>query len=195
MPVPYSRSDAQTRPSVRSKPFCTTFAIICSKPDPPVSPLPLSSRNGAFVRIGCLAFAALFGFFSYKMIPFARHYEHLVFYIPTVAFILLTIICLLAPWLYYRVIIYPDHVEFTQLGVLKRYVKRTDLLSYEIFKRRTKYKSWEVLRLYTRRGQYTIDSQMYVNFGEVVRELIIDLPMNNIRARKRERLPGRRRSY
>ena len=135
---------------------------------------PIHSKTGTGNRIVFLIGAAFFGFLGFKIGAEAFQTQPFNVFVALLGLTcaLGALYCLLAPWLFYRIVIFEDRIELIQVfGLRKQVVNRKDLVSYEIVKRKAKHSTWEVLKLYTADDRYSINSQMYANFGELQGEL------------------------
>lgn len=137
--------------------------------------LPLESKTGVRNWLLFIGGAAFFSFLGYKVCEeaFEKQPFNLFVLLLGIAAFLFALCALLAPWFYYRIIIHEDYIELIQFGGLrKQIVWRRELVSFELLKKKAKYSSWEVLKLYTRYEHYAINSQMYANFYELRFELM-----------------------
>lgn len=141
--------------------------------------LPLKSKTGTGNWLLFLGGATFFSFLGYKVCveAFEKQPFNLLVLLLGIAAFVFALCSLLAPWFYYRIIIHEDYIELIQFGGLrKQIVWRRELVSFELLKKKAKYSSWEVLKLYTRYDHYAINSQMYANFFQLRYELIMGLP-------------------
>lgn len=159
--------------------------------------LPLHSKTGTGNWLLFLGGAVFFSFLGYKVCAeaFGRQPFNLPVFLLGIVCILFALYSLLAPWSYYRIVIGNDCIVFTRFwGLSRQAVWRKDLVSYELLKKRAKYSSWEVLKLHTLSGDYSINSQMYANYFPLRLELTGGLPQTyheERRAHAREARSGR----
>lgn len=140
---------------------------------------PIQSKTGSCNWSVFLVGAAFFGFLGYKIGAEALQTKPFNIFVGLLGLtcVLGALYSLLAPWLFYRIVIFEDRVELIQFfGLRQQLIDRKDLVSYEIVIRKAKNSTWEVLKLYTADDHYSINSQMYVNFWELRHELTRGLP-------------------
>ena len=139
---------------------------------------PMYSKTGIGNWLLFIGGAAFFGFVGYKVCAEAfekQPFNQFILLLGVTA-ILFALCSLLAPWFYYRIVIWKDCIVFTRFwGLSRQVVWRNDLVSYEVLKKKAKYTTWDLLKLYTRDGHYSINSQMYANFLRLQLELTTDL--------------------
>lgn len=138
----------------------------------------LQSEIGAYHWTLILIGAVFITFIGFMAVTSALQKQHPISaWIFGIMTFLLVVFSLLSPWIYYHILIYDNHIEFISLGgLIKRKVRRKDLVSYRLYLKRVKVGSYKVLKIFTKDGHYTIGSNVYGNFEQLQRVLTAGLP-------------------